>query len=807
MAGQANLASEQQQLLTLATNIGEQFATQQSALNQATKGLTGSQKIIAQVDQSTGLAAQLSAEGQAAQVLIGTLHGNGVAGIEYIDVGRALENAGDNRAALAYYNDAVTAPPRDVVTIGTALRDAGYLEYSLGLTRAGHQDMMRAVAVFRGRQLYIPKYALANDIAQGYYGDADEELTSSTPPGCAAASADMAAGNRVLAPVGGISGAQSANIELFDTATLADKAHCHLPGRPEPGRKSAGGAASRAGARPATFVCMFEAAGVLEGLNDEQRQAATHAGGPLLVLAGAGTGKTGTLVARAAWLRAQGVEASRILLLTFTRRAADDMLARVARGRRRLPRDRICGGTFHAVAHQIIRAHAESFSLPPAFSVIDPADVADVLDALRADHDLVGTQRRAPRAAGLRRHLHPVREHPDHDRRGGGGQLPLVPRVHRGSWAGCSAATSRTSAGTRLVDFDDLLLLWRAALADPAAGPVLRGMFDAVLVDEYQDVNAVQAEIVRLLRPDGHGPDLCRRRRAGHLRVPRRRPGAPAGARPSAYPGLTVIRLVRNYRSKDAVLRLANTVRPQSDGPGAGADRRSAAPGCRPQLVRCHDEATQAREICARVLDAHEAGRTLRDQAVLMRAAGPQRRAGGRAVGARHPVHQVRRAAVHRGGARQGLPGRGARGGQPGRRHRLVPAAPAARGDRPGASPGGSIDALRLADPHRSNAGQRRSDASRPGPGMRWPRRWSALAGAAALDRTADRAAAILAALDDPLRARYPDAGVAHRRSAAAGRRRGQPAVAARRPRRAGARPAGVRRPTWPGRRGWTTTT
>lgn len=228
VAGQANLASEQQQLLTLATNIGEQFATQQSALNQATKGLTGSQKIIAQVDQSTGLAAQLSAEGQAAQVLIGTLHGNGVAGIEYIDVGRALENAGDNRAALAYYNDAVTAPPRDVVTIGTALRDAGYLEYSLGLTRAGHQDMMRAVAVFRGRQLYIPKYALANDIAQGYYGDADEELTSSTPPGCAAASADMAAGNRVLAPVGGISGAQSANIELFDTATLADKAHCHL---------------------------------------------------------------------------------------------------------------------------------------------------------------------------------------------------------------------------------------------------------------------------------------------------------------------------------------------------------------------------------------------------------------------------------------------------------------------------------------------------------------------------------------------------------------------------------------------------
>src|SRR5260370_17908887 len=160
---------------------------------------------------------------------------------------------------------------------------------------------------------------------------------------------------------------------------------------------------------PATFVCMFEAADVLDELNDEQRRAATHTDEPLLVLAGGGTGKTGTLVARAAWLRAQGTEASRILLLTFTRRAADDMLARVVSraaasggglGTPRTADERICGGTFHAIAHRIIRAHAESFSLPPAFSVIDPADVADVLDVLRADHGLVGTERRAPPAAG-----------------------------------------------------------------------------------------------------------------------------------------------------------------------------------------------------------------------------------------------------------------------------------------------------------------------------------------------------------------------------------------------------------------------
>ena len=151
-------------------------------------------------------------------------------------------------------------------------------------------------------------------------------------------------------------------------------------------------------AAPATFVLMFEPADVLDGLNDDQRRAATHQSGPLLVLAGAGTGKTRTLVARAGWLRSQGTPASRILLLTFTRRAADDMLARVT-PRGASAADRVVGGTFHAVAHQIIRAHAESFSLPPEFSVIDPPDVTNLMDTLRAENGLVGSQRRAPRAA------------------------------------------------------------------------------------------------------------------------------------------------------------------------------------------------------------------------------------------------------------------------------------------------------------------------------------------------------------------------------------------------------------------------
>ena len=116
-----------------------------------------------------------------------------------------------------------------------------------------------------------------------------------------------------------------------------------------------------------------------------------------------------------------------------------------------------------------------------------------------------------------------------------------------------------------LVDFDDLLLLWRAALADAAAGPVLRGMFDAVLVDEYQDVNTIQADIVRLLRPGGQGL-TCVGDDAQAIYAFRGADPAHLRALAADYPDLEVVRLARNYRSKDAVLRLANTVRPQSEG-------------------------------------------------------------------------------------------------------------------------------------------------------------------------------------------------------------------------------------------------
>ncbi len=398
---------------------------------------------------------------------------------------------------------------------------------------------------------------------------------------------------------------------------------CRPPETRRPGRVRAGAAYGCAGAGLVMFICMFDESDVLDGLNDQQRRAVTHQGGPLLVLAGAGTGKTRTLVARAAWLRgAQGVPASRILLLTFTRRAASDMLARATAGSG--SSERICGGTFHAIAHKIIRQHAESFSLPPQFTILDPGDTADILDVLRPDHGLAEAGQRAPRAAACAdiytrcvNTCRPVSEVVT-------ASFPWC-APFTGQLAGLFRAYTARKRARYLLDFDDLLLLWQAALADPVAGPVLRGMFDAVLVDEYQDVNAVQASIVRLLQPDGKqltcvGDDA--------QAIYGFRGADPAHLRQlvADYPGLDIVRLDRNYRSRQPILDLANLVRPSAPGldltlTGDRGPGPFGESGVAPLLIRCHDEATQAREICARVLAAHEDGAALRDQAVLVRAA------------------------------------------------------------------------------------------------------------------------------------------------------------------------------------------
>jgi DNA helicase-2/ATP-dependent DNA helicase PcrA len=240
-----------------------------------------------------------------------------------------------------------------------------------------------------------------------------------------------------------------------------------------------------------------------DGLNPEQLAVAEHGREPLVVQAGAGTGKTRALTARVCQLLERGVPPERILLLTFTRRAADEMLARATRlaaaGSNRTP----WGGTFHSVAYRLLRANAEAFGLGD-ISVLDPADAASVVELLREHFDMNGVTARQPRSPTLVEAISrsinmgkPLRQVLDE-------HYPwCVP--HADNIVGLAQAFVARKRERGLLDFDDLLLAWRAMLNDPVLGESIRSLWDYVLVDEYQDVNRLQVDIVTALRPNGDG--------------------------------------------------------------------------------------------------------------------------------------------------------------------------------------------------------------------------------------------------------------------------------------------------------------
>jgi DNA helicase-2/ATP-dependent DNA helicase PcrA len=366
---------------------------------------------------------------------------------------------------------------------------------------------------------------------------------------------------------------------------------------------------------------------LLEGLNEEQRAAVTHADPvPLRVLAGAGTGKTTVLAARVAWLLAQGTPPERVLLLTFTRRAARQMLQRTAARLDQAGADvgragRVSGGTFHAVAHRVLRRYATALGLPEHFSVLDPVDAADLIDLVREDSGQGWTTgRRFPRKALLA---------DLYSRAVNTGRPVSAVVAEVAPWADadveaiisiCQAYVERKRS-RGLLDFDDLLLYWRAAAADERLGPVLAGAFDHVLVDEYQDVNDLQVDLLRSLRaPDprlsvvGDDAQAVYSFRAAE---PRHILDFPAD-----FPGARTVVLQTNYRSRQPVLDVANAVGAEAPwGFSAVLTAAERAAGPRPRLVRCADEDAETHAVCQQVLAHREEGMALRDQAVLMRAA------------------------------------------------------------------------------------------------------------------------------------------------------------------------------------------
>ncbi|HEY4451960.1 MAG TPA: ATP-dependent helicase [Solirubrobacteraceae bacterium] len=357
----------------------------------------------------------------------------------------------------------------------------------------------------------------------------------------------------------------------------------------------------------------------LEQLNAEQRAAATHSGSTLLILAGAGTGKTMTLCARVAWLLAEGVPAESILLLTFTRRAAREMVerARVLAERVVPGAGNVLGGTFHSVAHRMVRRHCHALGLDPGFGVLDAGDAADLLDYVREEQGRAASPRRFPRAQTML----------DIYSRTVNAQRPLAETLeqcfpwcseHQQALAEIFRAYGARKRALGVLDLDDLLVYWRALAVDELVGADMGARFEHVLVDEYQDVNGLQVDIVKGLRAQQAGLTVVgddfqaiygfRAASARHILD-----------FPKSFPDAHVVTLERNYRSSGPILAIANAVSAQ-DREGFPKRLWTERPGGEAaELVLPRDESAQAGEVCDRVLAAREQGMELRAQAVLFR--------------------------------------------------------------------------------------------------------------------------------------------------------------------------------------------
>jgi ATP-dependent DNA helicase UvrD/PcrA len=369
----------------------------------------------------------------------------------------------------------------------------------------------------------------------------------------------------------------------------------------------------------------------LATLNDAQRSAVEHGvvarganvAGPLLVIAGAGSGKTNTLAHRVAHLIVHGADPARILLLTFSRRAAAEMERRAQRlvagattsaHNRPLP----WSGTFHAIGARLLRMYATSIGLDPAFTIHDREDSADLMSLVRHDLGLAERRERFPlKATCLAIYSRAVNA---------AEPLDVVLR-RQFPWCAAWEAELRTlfdgyvgaKQPQHVLDYDDLLLYWGELMKVPELAREVANRFDHVLVDEYQDTNALQAEILKALKPDGAG-----------LMVVGDDAQAIYGFRaatvrnildfPSQFPSpARIVTLEENYRSAQPILTASNAVI------GLARERftknlRSERPsGDRPCLVTVQDDAAQAECIVAAILENREAGAALKDQAVLFR--------------------------------------------------------------------------------------------------------------------------------------------------------------------------------------------
>jgi DNA helicase-2/ATP-dependent DNA helicase PcrA len=352
-------------------------------------------------------------------------------------------------------------------------------------------------------------------------------------------------------------------------------------------------------------------------LNEQQHAAVTALPGAALVIAGAGSGKTRTLTYRVAYLLEQGIPADRILLLTFTNKAAREMMRRVTDLLGSELSD-LWGGTFHSIGVRILRRHAELLGYRPDFTILDREDSTDLLKACIAEADIDVKATRFPKAEviadiismGINTHR-TVAEvvAQDHDY-----FVALTPQIDD-----VTQRYRRRKQAANVMDFDDLLALWLKLLQDhEEVRERYQRKFQFILVDEYQDTNKLQSDLIDLLGAKhrnvmvvGDDSQSIYSWRGANFRnimeFPRR------------YPGAQVYKIEVNYRSTPEILAVANAAIATNTNQFAKELTAAKKPGAKPVVVTCNDGNEQAAFVAQRVLELREEGRNLNEMAVLYR--------------------------------------------------------------------------------------------------------------------------------------------------------------------------------------------
>ena len=352
-------------------------------------------------------------------------------------------------------------------------------------------------------------------------------------------------------------------------------------------------------------------------LNEAQYNAVTHGEGPVLVIAGAGSGKTRTLVYRMAYLIQQGIAPESILLLTFTRRSAQEMLWRASQITDQSC-GRIPGGTFHATANMLLRRHGHHLGFGSGFTIIDRGDAEGIINLIKSSLGLAGAGKRFPSKriilnllSGSINKARPIED------------LVFESHIHLSEFIDdfhtirTHYAQFKTDHG--LMDYDDLLVNWQRLLAESEqARQEVCSRFRYILVDEYQDTNLIQAEIVRLLAHDHDnvmvvGDDaqsIYSFRGADFYNIMRF---------PDQFPGTRVIKLEQNYRSTQPILSLTNSIIEKAEEKFTKQLFTEMEGGTRPVVHPARNEAAEARFIVDKIVALQEEGVESSEIAVLFR--------------------------------------------------------------------------------------------------------------------------------------------------------------------------------------------